>query len=145
MTSENEIRRLMNAYSFALDSGELDRFADLFSEAEWIFEGATPLTGCQMVQEKLLNRVVIHPDGTPRTRHLSTNEDISIDEDAGTANCRRYVTVIQQTGELPLQIIYSGEYFDEFVRDDEGNWRYLRLSIGKPFYGDLSHHIRSKS
>jgi hypothetical protein len=116
----------------------------LFSEAEWVFDGEKPLAGRQMVMEQLLRRVIMHPDGTPRTRHLSSNEDISVNEIAGTANCRRYVTVIQQTDELPLQVIYSGEYFDEFIRNDKGQWRYSRLSISRPFYSDLHNHIQPK-
>lgn len=141
MTSAEQIRHLINAYSFTLDSGDLDGFAALFARGEWVFDGGVPLVGQQDVREKLLTRVVIHSDGTPRTRHLSMNEDLFLDEASGTATCRRYVTVIQQTGELPLAVIYSGEYFDEFLRDTDGVWYYSRLSISRPFYGDLSHHI----
>lgn len=142
MTSTDQIRRLLNAYSFTLDSGDLDGFADLFARGEWVFDGGAPLTGRQEVRDKLLSRVVLYSDGSPRTRHLSTNEDLRVDEAAGTAQCRRYVTVIEQTDALPLQVIYSGEYFDEFARDESGTWHYTRLSISRPFYGDLSQHIR---
>jgi hypothetical protein len=142
MTSAEDIRRLINAYSFTLDSGDLEGFAALFARGEWIFDGGAPYRGQQELMDKLLRRVVIHPDGTPRTRHLSTNEDITVDEEAGTASCRRYVTVIQQTAGLPLQVIYSGDYFDEFLRDGHGKWHYCRLTISRPFYGDLSQHIR---
>lgn len=143
MTSTDQIRHLLNAYSFALDNGDLDGFADLFARGEWVFEGGVPLSGRHEVRDKLLSRVVLFSDGSPRTRHLSTNEDLQIDEDIGTAQCRRYVTVIQQTETLPLQVIYSGEYLDEFARDDNGTWHYVRLSISRPFYGDLHQHIRS--
>ncbi len=142
MTSNDQIRHLLNAYSFTLDSGDLDGFADLFAQGEWVFEGSAPLSGQHEVRDKLLSRVVLFSDGSPRTRHLSTNEDLRVDEDTGTAQCRRYVTVIQQTETRPLQVIYSGEYFDEFARDESGNWHYVRLSISRPFYGDLSQHIR---
>lgn len=142
MTSNDQIRHLLNAYSFTLDSGDLDGFADLFARGEWVFEGGAPLSGRHEVRDKLLSRVRLYSDGSPRTRHLSTNEDLSVDVNARTAQCRRYVTVIQQTDTLPLQVIYSGEYFDEFARDEDGLWHYSRLSISRPFYGDLRQHIR---
>ncbi|WP_170419564.1 nuclear transport factor 2 family protein [Ruegeria atlantica] len=145
MTSADQIRHLINAYSFTLDSGDLDGFAALFAKGEWVFDGGTPLVGQQAVREKLLTRVVIYPDGTPRTRHLSMNEDLFVDEAAGTATCRRYVTVIQQTEDLPLGVIYSGEYLDELARDGDGMWHYTRLSISRPFYGEFSCHILPSS
>ncbi|KIC22990.1 MULTISPECIES: nuclear transport factor 2 family protein [unclassified Leisingera] len=143
MGSKEAIRKLINAYSFTLDNGDLEGFASLFSDAEWVFDEGKPYVGKQELMDKLLSRVVIHTDGTPRTRHLSTNEDITVDEAKGTACCHRYVTVIQQTAELPLQVIYSGIYLDEFSRNSNGVWRYRKLTINRPFFGDLNHHIRT--
>lgn len=113
-----------------------------FARGEWVFDDGAPLIGRGEVRNKLLSRMVQFSDSTPRTGYLSTNEDLQIDEDIGTAQCRRYVTAIQQTETLPLQVIYSGEYLAEFARDDNEAWYYVRLSISRPFYGDLGQHIR---
>jgi SnoaL-like domain len=52
-----------------------------------------------------------------------TNPIIEVDETAGTASCRSYYTVIQQTDDLPLQVIVAGRYHDQFLLVD-GRWRY---------------------
>ena len=44
-----------------------------------------------------------YPDGTPRTRHVTTNLIIESEEDAGTATSRSYFTIFQQVGDFPLQ------------------------------------------
>ncbi|EEA94576.1 dioxygenase beta subunit [Pseudovibrio sp. JE062] len=75
---------------------------------------------------------------------MTTNLDIRVDEEAGRAECQRYVVVVQQADDFPLQVIYSGEYFDEFIRQQNGDWRYSKLTISKPFFGDLSRHLLSR-
>ena len=66
--------------------------------------------GCCAIWKSL---IVLHPDGTPRTKHVTTNPIIEVD-DAETASCRSYYTVLQQTDELPLQTIVTGRYHDRF-------------------------------
>ena len=51
--------------------------------------------------------VIVYPDGTPRTKHVVTNPIIEVDDDAGTATCRSYYTVLQQTDGFPLQLIVA--------------------------------------
>ena len=141
MAAKDEILKLINRYSFTLDSGDLEGFLDLFADGEWTFEQGKPNRGRQELFDNVVSRVILYDDGTPRTRHTSTNIDIEIDEEAGKAACRRYVVVFQQTDRLPLQAIYSGYYHDEFVRRN-GVWRFASCTIRNPLYGDLSHHLR---
>ena len=90
----------------------------------------------------MLGNVIIYDDGTPKTRHVTANISLDIDEDAGTARGQRYVTVLQQTDELPLQTIFSGHYFDEFVKED-GRWRFAKTLVRHPLVGDMSRHLRA--
>jgi hypothetical protein len=85
--------------------------------------------------------VKIHPDGTPRTKHVVTNPILDIDEEAGTAACRSYYTVLQQTDAVPLQVVAAGRYHDEFERVD-GVWRFsFRDYSMLDFTGDLRDHL----
>jgi 3-phenylpropionate/cinnamic acid dioxygenase small subunit len=85
---------------------------------------------------------VLHPDGTPRTKHVTTNPIIEVDEHAGTASCRSYYTVLQQTDDLPLQTIVTGRYHDRFQRVD-GQWRFLYRDLTLiDMVGDVSRHLR---
>ena len=85
--------------------------------------------------------VRIYPDnGTPHTKHTTTNLQLDVDDQAGTASCRSYVMVLQCTDELPLQPILSGRYFDTFERVD-GEWRFLRRRMTNEYLGNLSQHL----
>jgi 3-phenylpropionate/cinnamic acid dioxygenase small subunit len=84
---------------------------------------------------------VLHPDGTPRTKHVTTNPIIEIDEDEGTASCRSYYTVLQQTDETPLQTIVTGRYHDRFERVD-AQWRFSYRDLTLiDMVGDVSRHL----
>jgi len=82
----------------------------------------------------------LHDDGTPRTRHVTTNVTIEVDDDAGTAASRAYYTVFQQTDVLPLQPIIAGHYHDTFHRVD-GRWWFDTRSMFVDLKGDLSQHL----
>lgn len=139
MSSRDEIIHLMNRYGFTIDTGDLDGFTDLFEHGEWTAEGAKPNFGKQELLDTL-SGVIIYEDGTPRTKHLTANVDLEIDEQAGTAKSQCYVTVLQQTDDFPLQAIFSGHYFDDFERVD-GKWRFKRRFIRHQLVGDMSAHL----
>ena len=82
----------------------------------------------------------LYDDGTPRTRHTTTNVAITVDDVAGTATARSYYTVFQQTEALPLQPIISGHYHDDFHRVD-GEWWFDTRRMFVDLTGDLSHHL----
>jgi hypothetical protein len=82
----------------------------------------------------------LHEDGTPRTRHVTTNALIEVDEEGGTAQARSYYTVLQQTEALPLQPIICGHYHDTFRRI-EGRWWFDTRTMFVDLVGDLSHHL----
>ena len=47
-----------------------------------------------------LSNVIIYPDGTPRTKHVTANVDLAIDEEAGKAHAQSYVTVFSANGHV---------------------------------------------
>ncbi len=141
VSARDNILALMHRYSFLVDRGDLVGFAGLFESAEWGAEGDTLLTGYEML-EMLKREVIIYPDGTPRTRHVVTNIELDVDEERGTAQGQSYITLFQQTDDFPLQVIFSGEYHDEFVRENDV-WRFDKRIIKGPMFGDQSRHMRS--
>ena len=53
------------------------------------FEGSgAPVTGSDAIEQMLRNTVIVYDDGTPRTRHVTTNVVIEADDEAGTALAR---------------------------------------------------------
>ena len=141
MSAREDILHLLNRYTFTIDTGDLDGFASLFDHGEWIMEGAEPIVGRHQVREAI-SRIRIYADGTPRTKHVMSNIDIHVDEDAGTARSECYVTVFQQTDDFPLQPIFSGHYFYDFAQVD-GAWRFTKRVIRSGLGGDLSAHLKT--
>jgi len=97
-------------------------------------------TGAAGMQSQLEEWTRRYPDGTPRTKHLVTNLILEIDEAAGSATCRSYYCVLQQTDALPLQPIVAGRYHDEFRRIDSA-WRFTRRHYINDLAGDVSAHL----
>ena len=81
-------------------------------------------------------------DGSPRTRHLTSNSIIDVDDVAGTATARSVYVVFQATENLALQPIISGRYRDRFARADDGTWHFVERSLPVDLVGDLSQHLR---
>lgn len=140
-TSATEISNLLYRYAEAIDEGRLEDAAALFRHAR-IETGAAGLLDADGLLALWRRILIIHPCGTPRTRHLVTNPILDIDEAAGTAQVRSCFTVMQATDDLPLQIIASGRYHDRFARID-GEWCFVERDYRQlDFTGDLSRHLR---
>jgi 3-phenylpropionate/cinnamic acid dioxygenase small subunit len=80
-------------------------------------------------------------DGTPRTKHVTTNLAIEVDEEGGTARSRSYFTALQALPDLALQPIVSGRYHDCFERHN-GQWRFVERRVRTDLVGDVSRHLR---
>ncbi len=136
------IERIIYGYAERVDAGDFRGLAQLFEHAT--YKGGGPddpgVVGTDAVlaiQEHMVRR---YPDGTPRTKHVTTNLVVDADEDAGTATARSYFTVLQQVDDFPLQAIIAGRYHDRFARVD-GAWRLTERVIFCDLIGDLSHHL----
>ena len=136
--NDREIENLIYAYAERIDLGDLAGVAELFrhgrieAQPGVIFEGVEQVRGLYEMSTRL------YEDGTPRTKHVTTNVAVSIDSNAATA--RSYYTVFQQTDELPLQPIIAGRYRDTFHRVD-GQWCFDTREMFVDLKGDLSHHL----
>ncbi|SFK07820.1 SnoaL-like domain-containing protein [Pseudovibrio ascidiaceicola] len=136
-SDHDQILELLNRYSFTLDGGDLEGFAELFTDGEWGMEGSMH-QGKEALLAGVLSTVLLQPDGTPKTRHISTNIQLEIDMEACIATCKRYGLVIQQTADLPLKPIFSADYFDTFSKVDDV-WCFKKCELKRAFVGDLSH------
>ena len=140
MLAETQITNLLYRYAECIDTGDLVAAAALFDHAR-IRIGPEDTIDAARLLGIWKSLIVLHPDGTPRTKHVTTNPIIEIDEDAGTATCRSYYTVLQQTDELSLQTIVTGRYHDRFERVD-GRWRFSYRDLTLiDMVGDVSHHL----
>lgn len=136
------IPRLIFHYAELIDSGDFAGVGDLFAEAEiHVHETGERYIGRDRVRAMYEDWVRIYPDNaTPHTRHVTTNLILDVDDEAGTATCRSYITVFQCTDKLPLQPILSGRYHDKFQRVD-GTWRFAYRRMTNEYLGDLSQHL----
>lgn len=135
------ITNLLYRYAEFMDGGDLESAAALFAHARIkVGAGGEFLDSAGMLR-LWRHGVKIHPDGTPRTKHIITNPIIDVDEEARTATCRSYYTVLQQTDAVALQVIAAGRYNDEFEYTD-GSWRFSFRDYSLfDLRGDLSDHL----
>lgn len=142
MLAETQIANLLYRYAECIDAGDLPGAAALFEHARIRIGGPdTDTIDAARLLALWKSLIVLHPDGTPRTKHVTTNPIIEVDEDAGTASCRSYYTVLQQTDEMPLQVIVAGRYHDRFERVD-GRWRFSYRDLTLiDMVGDISRHL----
>ncbi len=135
------VGRLIATYAERLDAGDLEGVAELFRHAVYRSAGGGAYRGRDAVRDVLRRAVVLHEDGTPRTKHVTTNLVVDVDEAAGTAVARSYFVVYQATADLPLQAIVAGRYHDRFARVD-GVWRFADRLIHLDLVGEVRHHLR---
>jgi len=143
--SARKIENLLYTYAERIDAGDLDGVAELFTHGRIHgVEGGGPETvfeGPERIRALYGRTTRIHEDtGTPRTKHVTTNAIIEVDDEAGTASSRSSYVVLQATQELPLQVIITGRYGDTFHRID-GRWWFDTRTMYVDHMGDLSHHL----
>jgi 3-phenylpropionate/cinnamic acid dioxygenase small subunit len=135
---ENQILR----YAELVDDGDFAGVGELMAETRYQGSGE-PLQGRAEIERWFRDTLLVYPDGTPRTQHVSTNIAIERDDsDEDQAFARSYVTVLQAVpGDVP-QIIAAGRYRDRFERRD-GAWRWVERNVSIRLVGDVSKHLRS--
>jgi 3-phenylpropionate/cinnamic acid dioxygenase small subunit len=143
--SARQIENLVYAYAERLDAGDLDGVAALFEHGRicGVEDGPpeTVFTGVAGVRGMYAMATRIHDDGTPKTKHLTTNVRVEVDDEAGTGRSSAYYCVTQATPDLPLQIIVTGHYRDTFHRVD-GTWWFDSRTMFVDQIGDVSHHLK---
>jgi 3-phenylpropionate/cinnamic acid dioxygenase small subunit len=142
-SSEVAICNLLYRYAELMDGGDFVAVAELFRHARVVLDPANDVSvDADGILKMWTDSVIRYPNGTPRTKHVTTNPIVEVDDDAGTATCRSYYTVFQQTDTLSLQPIIAGRYHDRFERVD-GSWRFSERDYSLvDLVGDLSQHLR---
>ncbi|MEV0759014.1 nuclear transport factor 2 family protein [Nocardia sp. NPDC050435] len=99
------------------------------------------MKGRRAIEEMFARMVIVYADGTPKTKHVTTNVILEVDEEAGTARAQSYVTVLQAVEGLSLQPIVAGRYEDQFFRRG-AEWRFAERRFHLDLLGDVRRHLR---
>jgi 3-phenylpropionate/cinnamic acid dioxygenase small subunit len=144
-TDGEAITSLLYAYAERIDAGDFAGVAELLAHAEITFEGHDAVVAGREPIAALYERTTRrHADGTPRTKHVTTNVIVEVGPERETATARSYYTVLQALpGHLALQPVVAGRYHDRFERVDAA-WRFAGRHIMIDLVGDLTHHLRSE-
>jgi 3-phenylpropionate/cinnamic acid dioxygenase small subunit len=135
-----QIENLIYTYAERIDAGDLAGVAELFRHGRLEAAPGVVIEGVDQVRRLYDGSTRLYDDGTPRTRHVTTNVAVEVDDPALRATAHAYYTVFQQTDTLPLQPIIAGSYRDSFHRVDDRWWFDTRRII-VALTGDLSHHL----
>jgi 3-phenylpropionate/cinnamic acid dioxygenase small subunit len=139
--AERSIENLIYSYAAFVDDGDLEGVSTLLGQATIGVDGvAAGLKGKAKIFELLSSTIKMHGDGTPRTKHVTTNVRIELDDAAGTATAQSYFTVLQAVEGHGLQTIVAGRYRDRFERHD-GRWRFAERRFTTDLIGDVSRHL----
>jgi 3-phenylpropionate/cinnamic acid dioxygenase small subunit len=139
--SSTQVANLIAQYAELIDQGDFDGVTELLRDAQVGGEdGTSMLAGKEAIHRLFASTARLYPDGTPKTKHVTTNLILEIDEETGTAAARSYWTVFQAVEGLPLQPILAGRYLDRFEYQDEW-WRFSERRYAVDLVGDISHHM----
>ena len=139
--SRRQIDTLMMTYADLQDAGRLEDVAELFTHGSFIVDKVpTPFRGADVIGAMKRRHDRVYPDGTLRTKHVTTNVRIEVDAGGRTARAESYFTVLQATDDLPLQVIMAGRYSDKFVNID-GQWWFDERFVRTDLIGDMSGHV----
>jgi 3-phenylpropionate/cinnamic acid dioxygenase small subunit len=138
------VTNLIHRYAELIDLGDFDGVADLLGDAA-VGDGSDDrasrlLTGRDAILAMFTSTTRRYPDGTPGTKHVTTNLILDVDDDAGRATARTYWTVLQAVPGLALQPILAGRYHDRFERV-AGTWRFAERRYLIDLVGDVSRHM----
>jgi len=134
------IQNLLAVYCERFDAGDFGAFASLFVHGTW-FPTAAEGPGPAPVERWCRDNILLY-GGLPQTKHVTTNVWMDVDEAAGTAEVRSYVTIWQGLPDFPLQAIFSGRYQDRLVAA-EGEWWFAERWALPDVIGDMSRHVRN--
>ena len=124
-----------------LAGGSYQLAAELFARGCITNEGYPgEITGAEAVADLYRTTNRVHDDGTLRTRHLTTNVIVDVDDAGDAAAARSAFVVLQATPDLPLQPIVTGRYHDRFGRAD-GAWHFVERHMLLDHVGDVSRHL----
>ncbi len=134
------IQTLMHKYCDCMDRADFDGIGQLFAQATMTMPTTQFVKDPKGIAQIYRDFVKLYPDGTPRTRHVSTNALI-YDDGPNRARATSYVIVFQATETFPLQPVIAGGYEDKFECVG-GTWRFAERRMITDLYGNLSQHMK---
>jgi 3-phenylpropionate/cinnamic acid dioxygenase small subunit len=149
--ARDAISKLVYGYAEALDEGDLRRVAQILAHATVRSDGGT-FRGAAEVESMYRRFTAFYdasgkkcgsdvPGATPRTRHVTTNLMIDLDDELRGASARCYFTVFQAIpGVIELQPIVRGAYRDAF-ECVAGSWRFRERLMITDGVGLIAHHL----
>ena len=140
---ERAILNLLYSYAERIDAGDFAGVSQLFADAPVFMAGPDqpPVPGTQV--GAVLHHFVKTYDGIPRTKHLVTNTILEADSPT-SVRTRSQFTVLQNVpDELPLQVVASGRYHDEFAKNARGEWAFAQRIMLVDAHGDVSAHLNT--
>ena len=140
-SSCRDIENLIASYAEYVDSGDFAAVGSLLAAAVFVGSGA-PVSGQEAIEAMFRDTIITYEDGTPRTKHVTTNLIIDVAPDSERATARSYFTVLQALPGLALQPIAAGRYHDQFEWRP-GNWRFTERRVHVDLVGEVSRHLRT--
>lgn len=140
MDDYRALENLIASYAELVDAGDFAGVGALFAAGAFAGSGGT-IRGAAAVERMLRESVIVYDDGTPRTKHVTTN--IALEVSGAVASGRAYFTVLQAVPGFPLQTVAAGRYEDRFAREG-GRWHFAERRATVDLVGDVSHHLRAK-
>ena len=140
-SSRDDIAALIFTYAERIDAGDLDGVAALFRDATYRSRQGGSYEGSAAVRAVLAQKVILYADGTPRTKHVTSNLIVEVDASVACRTVKYERAVALAPDALPLQAIVAGRYHDRFVRDGDA-WRFVERLIFVDLVGNLSQHLR---
>ena len=140
MDSFHAIGNLLARYSQLVDAGDFEGVGAHLAHCT-LSSGATgrEWAGAAAITGMYRSAVIVDERGSPRTKHLTTNMVVDIDDDAGRATAESSFVVLQ-AGRGAIAVICAGRYEDELARID-GDWQLVRRHMVLDLEGDLSAHL----
>ena len=140
--ARDAIENLLHTYAERIDAGDFAGVGELFEDAVILGPDGTAIArGAAEAQRLYEHTTRRYEDGTPRTRHVTSNLILEVDDAAGQAQGRCTYVVFQSLPDFPLQPIVTGRYHDRFARESD-TWRFRERRMFVDAAGDLSRHLR---
>ncbi len=133
------IKNLVYSYAEFFDLGDFDSAVALFEHATVRVTGSDESLSGPSVRSLLTDAVLLY-EGAPKTKHLTTNVIVRVDQSGLRASVHSYYVALQALPDFALQPILGGRWHDTLEKVD-GDWRFAYRVIHPDLVGDISRHI----
>ncbi|MBW2499645.1 MAG: nuclear transport factor 2 family protein [Deltaproteobacteria bacterium] len=136
-----QVCNLIYRYSELITLGDFDAVGEMFAEGVVTSESNDQVNrGAAAVAAFYRDGVLVDPDHVPNQVLITSNVQVYVDEEAGTASARACFTSIHEDNRGGLVPVVGWRYHDEFVRVD-GEWRFKSRHIQNDIAGDINLHV----